>query len=83
MTCSSLVLAQPSSDAQTLAETLNALPQACVTSTTHRLSEQSIQQLQILYQTVNYVPMCQDAAQRQQLLELINDTQYDGLKPQM
>ena len=83
MTCSSLVLAQPSSDAQTLAETLNALPQACVTSTTHRLSEQSIQQLQILYQTVNYVPMWQDAAQRQQLLELINDTQYDGLKPQM
>ena len=83
MTYSCLVFAQPSNSAQTLAETLDAWPQACAASTTYRLSEQSIQQLKALYQTVNYVPMWQDAAQRQQLFELINDTQYDGLKPQM
>lgn len=83
MSHASLIYAQPSISVQTLTETLNGLPQSCALSTAHRLSEQSIQQLQTLYQTINYAPMWQDAAQRQQLFELIDDTQYDGLKPQM
>ncbi|NLJ13328.1 MAG: hypothetical protein GX373_09995, partial [Gammaproteobacteria bacterium] len=47
------------------------------------MSEQSIAQLQAFYQAVDFAPLWQDAAQRQQLAELILDTQYDGLEPAM
>ncbi|WBE26475.1 L,D-transpeptidase family protein [Denitrificimonas caeni] len=47
------------------------------------MSKQSIAQLQAFYQAVDFAPLWQDAAQRQQLAELILDTQYDGLEPAM
>jgi len=83
VTHSTLSCAQPNVSAQTLTETLTSLKQTCTVSTVHRLSEQSIQQLQTFYQTVNYTLLWQDAAQRQQLTELISDTRYDGLQPAM
>ncbi len=83
VTHSTLIWAQPTVSAQILAETLYSMTQNCAASTTHRLSEQSIQQLQAFYQAVYYTPLWQDAAQRQQLAELISDTRYDGLQPAM
>lgn len=81
ITHSALSWAQPSVSSQILAETLYSVSQTCAFETAHRLSEQSIQQLQTFYQAVNYNPLWQDAAQRQQLAELISDTRYDGLQP--
>lgn len=83
ITHSAFSLAQPDNSAQILTETLNSLPQVCAASTKHRLSKQSIEQLQRFYQEVGFVPLWQDAAQRQQLQELILDTRYDGLEPAM
>lgn len=83
ITHSTFSWAQPSNSAQTLTETLSALPQACAQSTTDRLSDQSIKRLQAFYQAVGYIPMWQDAAQRQHLAELLLDTRYDGLEPSM
>lgn len=83
LTQSTFGWAQPSQSAQTLAETLNALPSACAQSSTNRLSEQSIQRLQAFYQQLEYKPLWQDAAQRQQLADMLLDTRYDGLEPSM
>ena len=66
-----------------LAQTLNALPQSCVASTTQRLSGQSIQQLKTFYQAVGYVPLWQDVARLQQLADLLVDMRFDGLEPTM
>ena len=76
---------QIDNNAQTsiLAQTLNALPQSCVASTTQRLSGQSIQQLKTFYQAVGYVPLWQDAARLQQLADLLVDMRSDGLEPTM
>lgn len=75
--------AQPSNNAQILVETLNTLPQSCAVSTSDRLSEQSLQRLQAFYQALDYVPLWQDAALREQLAALLLDTRYDGLEPTM
>ncbi|MDY0206424.1 MAG: L,D-transpeptidase family protein [Pseudomonas sp.] len=83
ITHSTFSWAQPSNSAQTLTETLSALPQACAQSTIDRLSDQSIKRLQAFYQAVGDTPLWQDAAQRQQLAELLLDTRYDGLEPTM
>ena len=76
---------QIDNNAQTsiLAQTINALPQSCVASTTQRLSAQSIQQLKTFYQAVGYVPLWQDAARLQQLADLLVDMRSDGLEPTM
>ena len=80
---STLGWAQPSVSGQALADTLNSLKQTCAVLTPQRLSAQSIRQLQTFYQALNYTPLWQDAAQRHQLAELISDTRYDGLQPDM
>lgn len=74
-------MAQPSNSPNALAQTLDVLPQACALANSNRLSEQSIQRLQTFYQTVNYMPVWQDAAQRQQLAGLLQDLRFDGLEP--
>jgi len=73
--------AQADYSPQTLVETLNSLPQACRSVTTDHWSESSIQQLQRFYQSLEYTPLWQDAAPRDQLVSLISDTRYDGLEP--
>ena len=83
ITQSAFSWAQPKHSVQTLTETLMALPQVCAQSTTDRLSDQSIKRLQTFYQSVDHRPLWQDAAQRQQLAELLLDTRYDGLEPAM
>jgi len=80
-THSALSMAQTSNSPNMLAQTLNALPQACAIPASYRLSEQSIQRLQLFYQTINYMPVWQDAAQRRQLADLLQDLRFDGLKP--
>ena len=83
LTHSAFSSAQSEYNAEILATTLNSMPQICAVEQQHRLSEQSIAQLQAFYQAVDFAPLWQDAAQRQQLAELILDTQYDGLEPAM
>ena len=83
LTHSALSSAQPSVSPQMLAETLYSLNHSCAVTAEHRLSERSTEQLQTLYHMMNYAPLWQDAAQRQQLAELIADTRYDGLQPDM
>lgn len=78
---SALGMAQPSNSPNTLAQTLDALPHACAIPASYRLSEQSIQRLQIFYQMNNYMPVWQDAAQRQQLIGLLQGLRFDGLEP--
>lgn len=75
--------AQADYSPQTLVETLNSLPQACRSVTTDHWSESSIQQLQRFYQSLEYTPLWQDAAPRDQLVSLISDTRYDGLEPSL
>lgn len=74
-------MAQPINGPKTLVQTLDALPYACALANNYRLSEQSIQRLQSFYQTVNYMPVWQDVAQRQQLTGLLQDLRFDGLEP--
>ena len=83
LTHSAFSSAQSEYNAEILATTLNSMPQICAVEQQHRLSEQSIAQLQAFYQAVDFAPLWQDAAQRQQLAEQILDTQYDGLEPAM
>lgn len=83
MTHSALSWSQAPISAETLAETLNTLPQACPVTAERRWSEQSIAQLQAFYQRLDYASQWQDLARRQQLAELISDTRYDGLQPTM
>lgn len=80
-THSAFAMTQPSNSPNTLAQTLDALPRTCAMVNSYRLSEQSIQRLQLFYQTVNYMPVWQDVAQRQQLTGLLQDLRFDGLEP--
>lgn len=73
--------AQPSDSPQTLEQTLNTVTQTCAVTRADRLSEQSIAQLQAFYQAVNHMPLWQDAAQREQLAQLLTEMRYDGLEP--
>ena len=80
-TQSAFGMAQPSNSPNTLTQTLDALPHACTNTNNYRLSEQAIQRLHAFYQTVNYMPVWQDAAQRQRLAGLLRDLRFDGLEP--
>lgn len=66
-----------------LSDSLSSLTSACSATAAGELSTQSIEQLQKLYQKLDYTPLWQDAARRHELTELILELRYDGLQPAM
>jgi len=73
--------AEADDSALLLSASLDSLSTACSATVAADLSAQSVAQLQEFYQRLDYTPLWQDAARRQQLIELILDTRYDGLNP--
>lgn len=74
---------QSGEPASVLAETLSSWSKNCAVTSNHRLSDQSLKQLNILYQAVDYRSLWRDVTLRQQLADALKETRYDGLEPSM